>query len=171
MTDNPVPKRRPTRILGYDYRQSGAYFVTLCTFRRKQLFGRLVDQDIHLSPIGQIVKDRWLAIAVESSHVDLDFFTIMPDHIHALISFPPSGKPIKLIVGKWKEWTAKTLGIHWQRDFFEHRLRHDESRREKADYILHNPVRNKLVTRAEDWPFVYFADGQRPLFRQGQRFW
>ena len=85
MTDNPVPKRRPTRILGYDYRQSGAYFVTLCTFRRKQLFGRLVDQDIHLSPIGQIVKDRWLAIAVESSHVDLDFFTIMPDHIHGIL--------------------------------------------------------------------------------------
>ena len=89
-------------------------------------------------------------------------FLLMPDHLHALISFPPSGKPIKLIVRKWKEWTAKTLGLHWQRDFFEHRLRRDESRREKADYILQNPVRKKLVARPEEWPFVYFADGARP---------
>ena len=92
-------------------------------------------------------------------------FLLMSDHVHGLISFPPSGKPIKLIVSKWKEWTAKTLGIRWQRGFFEHRLRHDESRREKADYILQNPVRKKLVERAEDWPFVYFAEGQKPPFR------
>jgi REP element-mobilizing transposase RayT len=89
-------------------------------------------------------------------------FLLMPDHVHALISFPPSGKPLKTVVSKWKEWTAKEIGIVWQRDFFEHRLRHDESRREKADYILQNPVRKKLVARPEDWPFVYFADGQRP---------
>ncbi len=89
-------------------------------------------------------------------------FLMMPDHLHALLSFPPSDKPIKLIVRKWKEWTAKTIGIQWQRDFFEHRLRQDESRREKADYILENPVRKKLVSRPEDWPFVYFGDGARP---------
>jgi hypothetical protein len=69
-----------------------------------------------------------------------------------------------LVVSKWKEWTAKELGICWQRDFFEHRLRHDESCREKADYFLQNPVRKKLVARPEEWPFVYFGDGERPQF-------
>jgi len=88
----------------------------------------------------------------------------MPDHVHALISFPPSGKPLKSIISKWKEWTAKQLGIVWQRDFFEHRLRREESRHEKADYILNNPVRKGLVTNAEDWPYVYFPDGKRPQF-------
>ena len=67
-------------------------------------------------------------------------------------------------MSKWKEWTAKDLGIQWQDDFFEHRLRREESRREKADYILANPVRAKLVSRSEDWPYVYFGDGQRPQF-------
>src|ERR1051326_7432319 len=89
---------------------------------------------------------------------------LMPDHLHALLSFPPSGKPMKLVVRKWKEWTAKELGIDWQRDFFEHRLRHDESRREKAEYILQNPIRKKLVTRSQDWPFVYFGNGAGPQF-------
>ena len=93
-------------------------------------------------------------------------FLLMPDHLHALLSLPPSGKPLKQVISKWKEWTAKEIKIEWQRDFFEHRLRHDESRREKADYILQNPVRGKLIARAEDWPFVYFGDGQRTQFER-----
>ena len=91
-------------------------------------------------------------------------FLLMPDHLHALLSFPPSNKPIKLIVSKWKEWTAKQLGLKWQDDFFEHRMRREESRREKADYILANPVRAGLVARGDEWPYVYFGDGQRPDF-------
>jgi putative transposase len=91
-------------------------------------------------------------------------FLLMPDHLHALLSFPPTGKPLRVIVSKWKEWTAKELGIVWQRDFFEHRLRNDESRREKADYILANPVRKRLVARPEEWKYVYFGDGERPKF-------
>ncbi len=91
-------------------------------------------------------------------------FLLMPDHLHALISFPPSNKTIQGVISKWKEWTAKEIGIGWQRDFFEHRLRHDESRRQKADYILENPVRKQFVARPEEWPFVYFADGERSQF-------
>ena len=88
-------------------------------------------------------------------------FLLMPDHLHALISFPPGAKPLQTIISQWKAWSAKAMGIHWQRDFFEHRLRHDESRQAKATYIMENPVRKKLVARPEDWPFIYFADGQR----------
>jgi putative transposase len=91
-------------------------------------------------------------------------FLLMPDHLHALLAFPPSGKPMRFVVTKWKDWTARELGIIWQRGCFEHRLRNDESRRAKADYILENPVRKKLVARPEDWPFVYFGDGARPHF-------
>ena len=69
---------------------------------------------------------------------------------------------MKQVVLKWKEWTARELDIDWQRDFFEHRLRDEQSRREKADYILQNPVRKGLVTSAEEWPFVYFGESSRP---------
>ena len=91
-------------------------------------------------------------------------FLLMPDHVHALLSFPPSTRPVRGIVSQWKEWTAKQADVVWQEDFFEHRLRHEESRREKADYILANPVRKQLVSRPEAWPFVYFATGGKPEF-------
>jgi putative transposase len=83
---------------------------------------------------------------------------IMPDHVHLLISFPDTEKRVQTVISKWKEWTAKTLAIDWQRDFFEHRLRKEESLHEKADYILANPVRAALVERADDWPYVFIAE-------------
>ena len=83
---------------------------------------------------------------------------IMPDHVHLILAFPEIGQRVQTIVSKWKEWSAKSLGIQWQRDFFEHRLRKEESFREKADYVLANPMRAGLVTRWEDWPYVFIAD-------------
>jgi len=47
------------------------------------------------------------------------------------------------------------LGIGWQRDFFDHRLRKNEAYLEKAAYIRMNPVRAGLVASAEDWPYVW----------------
>jgi REP element-mobilizing transposase RayT len=82
-------------------------------------------------------------------------FLIMPDHVHALISFPPSEYTLRKTVTFWKRWTAREFGIEWQRDFFEHRLRSDESWREKADYILANPVRKGLIKESKKWPYVF----------------
>jgi putative transposase len=83
---------------------------------------------------------------------------LMPDHLHMLVSFPETGKCLKTIVSKWKEWTAKAIGISWHRDFFEHRLRQDESFRQKADYILLNPIRARLIKAEDIWPYVFIAN-------------
>ena len=72
--------------------------------------------------------------------------------------------PFKKIISQWKSWTAKQLGIHWQRDFFEHRLRNDENRTEKANYILANPVRAGLIGKAKDWNYVWL-----PSWNNGTR--
>jgi putative transposase len=61
-------------------------------------------------------------------------------------------------VMNWKSWLAKTEGIHLQKNFFDHRLRNDNEAGQKAEYILLNPVRAGLITRAGDWPYVWMAD-------------
>jgi putative transposase len=83
---------------------------------------------------------------------------VMPDHLHLIVAFPEGDMRIQAIVSKWKEWTAKSLRVYWQRGFFEHRLRKDESFRDKADYILANPIRAGFVKEAEDWPYTFIAD-------------
>ena len=39
------------------------------------------------------------------------------------------------LIRDFKRITARTARIDWQRNFFDHRLRHDESEDEKAEYI------------------------------------
>ena len=41
-----LPKRKPTRLKGYDYSQNGAYFVTICTHNRKCILGNIVGQGL-----------------------------------------------------------------------------------------------------------------------------
>ncbi|MCX6874254.1 MAG: hypothetical protein NTW21_10670 [Verrucomicrobia bacterium] len=76
----------------------------------------------------------------------------MPDHLHGLFSFCGK-KPMAKVMADFKSWVAKSSGVKWQRDFFEHRLRGVESAAEKANYIRNNPVRAGLVLRSEDWPY------------------
>jgi putative transposase len=62
---------------------------------------------------------------------------------------------MRRVVTEWKKFIARSCGVVWQRDFFDHRLRSDESWRDKAEYIALNPVRKGLVTRPEDWPHIW----------------
>ena len=80
-------------------------------------------------------------------------FLLMPDHLHALLAFPP-GKHMFEVIGGWKGYHAKKLGVRWQNNFFDHRIRCDESLDEKEAYIRNNPVVKGLCQRAEDWPWV-----------------
>jgi REP element-mobilizing transposase RayT len=87
-------------------------------------------------------------------------FVVMPDHVHGLIRFPSPEHPLQREMRELKKYTARMLGIGWQKDFFDHRLRREESEREKADYILRNPERAGLVEDWREWPhFFVAADG------------
>jgi REP element-mobilizing transposase RayT len=84
--------------------------------------------------------------------------TIMPDHVHLVLGFPPEanvGKSIR----DWKRWTARALRFDWQRDFFEHRLRGEENFQEKTRYVLENPVRAGLIGDWRDWPWTILPEG------------
>lgn len=70
--------RRSLRLPEYDYSQSGAYFVTACSFKRKCLFGQVISGEVHLSMIGTIVHDQWLRTESLRNEVVLDQFVVMP---------------------------------------------------------------------------------------------
>ena len=79
-------------------------------------------------------------------------FLIMPDHIHALLSFNVTRK-MSRVIGDWKKWHHVRHGVQWQENFFDHRLRRDESLEEKALYIRRNPVVKGLCSTPEEWPW------------------
>lgn len=86
MTYNPhVHHRQSIRLKGYDYTQTGAYFVTICTYQRNCLFGEIVDGEMKLNISGEIAKSSWLSITRHFANVELDEFVIMPNHLHGII--------------------------------------------------------------------------------------
>jgi REP element-mobilizing transposase RayT len=84
---NPRFHRRSIRLKGFDYTASGAYFVTLVSFRRECLFGQVVEGEMRLDPYGEILRQEWLKTAEIRSNVELheDEFIIMPNHLHGII--------------------------------------------------------------------------------------
>ena len=83
---------------------------------------------------------------------------VMPDHVHLVLGFSPEADVAKSI-RDWKRWTSRVLGCDWQRDYFEHRLRHEESFEDKTRYVLENPERAGLVEDWRDWPFTILGEG------------
>ena len=146
---DPLPKRiqLPHEIPEWVDPAQEVYFVTLCSepkgFNQICVPGtaeKLIDS-VKFRHDQQI----WFV------HVLL----LMPDHVHAPISFFQDQVSIRQSIGSWKSFTAKTLGIKWQKSYFEHRLRSDESFTEKAEYIMNNPVRAGLATKSEEWAHVF----------------
>jgi REP element-mobilizing transposase RayT len=77
----------------------------------------------------------------------------MPDHVHAVMAYPQD-RAMGRTVGDWKRYHEHTLGIVWQDNFFDHRLRSDDEFIEKCSYIRMNPVRKGLCARPEEWPWI-----------------
>lgn len=80
--------RKHVRLPQHHYLR-GAYFVTMCTYWRKQVFGRIMgtgaDARMELTDTGRIVDECWRAIPDHFPHVCLHEMQVMPDHLHAII--------------------------------------------------------------------------------------
>jgi REP element-mobilizing transposase RayT len=146
----PPRKRLPHDIPLWIDPSKENYFITVCCAPR----GR---NQLALRAVGRLLFDT-VTYRNETGIWFAHLVLLMPDHAHLILSSPESGKRMQTIVSKWKEWTSKAIGIKWHRDFFEHRLRNEQSFREKADYILANPVRAHLVSVADDWPYVFIGE-------------
>ena len=77
--------RRSIRLKNYDYSQPGWYFITLVTHQRKFLFGKIIDAEIQLSAFGKIVEKTWLELPDHNPNINLDYYTIIPNHFHGII--------------------------------------------------------------------------------------
>ena len=87
MKYNPkIHHRRSIRLEGYDYTRPGAYFVTICTYRRDHIFGEVINGEMKLSALGEIVREEWLRSAEIRKEIQIfeDEFVVMPNHLHGI---------------------------------------------------------------------------------------
>lgn len=167
--------RRSIRLKGYDYSQTGVYFVTICAYKRECLFGEINNSVMSLNKFGQIVRDEWIKTKIIRSKIKLDEFMIMPNHFHGIIiifdndrrgtgqnncrgtghrapTVEQFGKPthnsIPTIIRSFKSVVTKRINqlrkipdaSVWQRNYYEHVIRHDDEFNRIREYIINNPL-------------------------------
>jgi putative transposase len=86
MQYNPAKqRRRAIRLRDYDYKQAGAYFVTICTQQRACLFGVMRDGKMWLNDAGRMIEQWWFELNRKFPMVEADEFVIMPNHFHGVV--------------------------------------------------------------------------------------
>ena len=160
-----LPVRQSIRLPQFDYSQIGQYFVTICAFQMRCLFGRIEDGEARLSLIGGIARDCWLEIPSHFPCAVLEPFVIMPNHIHGILTISKDGhgdavplhRPegfqkavagsVPTIIRSFK--AAVTYRVHadsmrrsiqvWQSNYFERVLRSGKEFVAASRYIVENP--------------------------------
>jgi putative transposase len=164
MNDKPEQQNRHTiRLKGYNYAQEGMYFFTICTYKRQVLFGTVASGEMQLNEFGQIVCDEWRKTAEIRHEIGLDTLMVMPNHLHGIVlvtdytvgatgGSPFRSGPSKHSLGSFIAGfkSAVTTRINkvrvtpqapiWQRNYYEHVIRDEESLNRIREYILNNPA-------------------------------
>jgi putative transposase len=138
-----------------------AYFVTFSCYRRR----RLLDSD---RAKGIVV--HYLAVQLKHQNGRCIGFVIMPDHVHALISFQESDS-LSTFMNQWKRRSSlqlkklyqsdlceygkaiETQEPMWQAKYYCFNIFSEKKAKEKLLYKHGNSVRAGLVDKPEDWQF------------------
>ena len=149
------PKRKQMRLSDYDYSQNGYYYITVCTYNRNKLFGKLQNGEIYLSEYGKIADFVWNDL-INHNPIVLHEYIIMPDHIHGIIQINNNSKSVEIseIIRQFKTFSSKRINEHlkrnglepfptgklWQKSFYDHIIRDENDYIIKSQYIINNPI-------------------------------
>jgi putative transposase len=155
------------RLATWDYGRNAAYFITICTHQRKHVFGKVVEGQVDLTPLGLAAWDCWYAIPEHFPFVLLDAFVAMPNHVHGIViidklspdavqtrniasprrniaSFGPQSQNLASIMRGFKIGVTKYARQHqiafaWQERYHDRIVRDAAECQRIRTYIVENP--------------------------------
>jgi REP element-mobilizing transposase RayT len=152
-----VHHRRSIRLEGYDYSQSGAYFVTICAYKRELLFEN--------EETKRILEREWLNTRDLRQNAVIDEFVVMPNHLHGIIMitqgvgaycntplqnrFKSPSKTVGSIIRGFKSTTTRQINLLretpgnpiWQRNYYDHIIRNEYELNKIREYLQNNPLK------------------------------
>jgi REP element-mobilizing transposase RayT len=128
------------------------------------VFGEVMEDEVRLTPMGEIAKRCWEEIPKHFPNVELDAHVVMPNHIHGIIILndPVGVEYIQPLPKTFQHVISKSLGsivrsykaavsrecqkrkyydFSWQRNYYEHIIRDDKDLNNIREYILNNPIK------------------------------
>ena len=141
------PKRKLIRLAPDAYYKPGTwYFLTLCCRKKLPLFGSDPRRNLVVQALEATTAVHCIEVAA---------YTVLSNHLHLICSAGDKGlisfvRSFKLRVTTLFRKRLKQPSP-WQRSFFDHKIRHDESLRQKCNYVWANPVRAGLARVPEEY--------------------
>src|SRR3989338_6830734 len=134
--------RKFTRLKNYDYSTNGYYFVTVCTAMKKPWLEK------YKTAVETILKD----IPERFTGINIDFYSIVPDHLHLIFTLNNANAPLGEVVRTFKALVTKSTGCKpfWEWSYYEHIIRDEKALYNIRKYILENPLKEKI-----DWDKIY----------------
>ena len=140
-----MPKfiRKNIHLKDFEYKSGYLYFITMCCANKEEHFLN--------SGIAKIIEEE-LERRKTLNEISLYCYCLMPDHLHILMTLTEFyDKTLQNWVSSFKRFTSREIKEKfrvdrlWHKNFYEHIVGEDESMKNIAEYILHNPVRKNLV--------------------------
>src|SRR5438876_6998545 len=133
----------PERLKRLDivYQRSPIYFVTACVAKRRKLLAN------------SAIDTAFKAFAASGSSCGawIGAYVLMPDHLHLFVALDDE----RIRLSDWlrslkgglsaTRREEKIAAPYWQKGFFDHVLRSQESATQKWEYVRENPTRAGLV--------------------------
>lgn len=137
--------------------------MTVCLQGKKFLLGDIAEGMLRLNAAGKMVEKWWQKLEGKYPFTKIDpFYVVMPNHFHGIVFFEASGgghagPPLPRIM-QWFKTMSTNEYIHgvkeygwpafqghlWQRSFYDHVIRDEESLNRVREYIANNPLRWQL---------------------------
>ena len=150
-----VPKRKPTRLINYDYSREGAYFITICTKDKQKILCDIVGGGAYDAPLckltqaGQIA-EKYILSTNNIEKLRVDKYVIMPNHIHLILCVEnkegtsmapsPTNSIISHSISTLKRFVNREIGENiFQRSFHDHIIRDEKDYLKIWNYIDTNP--------------------------------
>jgi REP element-mobilizing transposase RayT len=140
---------RPPRLGAAEYRGHQLYFLTICCYRRRNVFVRPEVVDLVLQQILRAGRQR---------HFAINAYCFMPNHFHALAGGVREDSDLPQFASLAKQNSGfhfKRIHRHrlWQEGYFDRVLRSDETEMAVIRYIVENPIRAGIVRSPEEYPY------------------
>jgi REP element-mobilizing transposase RayT len=130
------PQRKNVRLKRYDYSTDGYYFVTICAHQRKPI----------ITSYKEIVESVLRELPERFAGVSIDYFVMMPSHIHVIFVLHEAKVSLSEVVRTFKALVTKGIAVKdfWQRGYYEHVIRNERALLKIREYIQNNPLIEKI---------------------------
>lgn len=98
----------------------------------------------------------------DGKQYELHGYTIMPNHVHMMISPLPGAPVLHKVMQDMKKFTGLHCnrqlgrdGQFWEDESYDHVVRQNGEFYRILNYILRNPVKARFVKEWQQWPFTF----------------